>query len=134
MKHKVEQLKWLYGAFTGACVTYFLALLSSNQPVSDSLLLFLATCLFAGLLPVFAGFTFAHAYLIEDQTPAKKIEAALGSERVRNLTRYALWSFFVAFVLLVSHFSLIAGAFMLGGSWYIRDELKAFIGSVRDGT
>ena len=134
MKHKVEQLKWLYGAFTGACVTYFLALLSSNQPVSDSLLLFLATCLFAGLLPVFAGFTFAHAYLIEDQTPAKKIEAALGSERVRNLTRYALWAFFVAFVLLVSHFSLIAGAFMFGGSWYIRDELKAFIGSVRDGT
>ncbi|MEO9522689.1 MULTISPECIES: hypothetical protein [Marinobacter] len=134
MKHKVEQLKWLYGAFTGACVTYFLALLSSNQPVSDSLLLFLATCLFAGLLPVFAGFTFAHAYLIEDQTPAKKIEAALGSERVRNLTKYALWAFFAAFVLLVSHFSLIAGAIMLGGSWYIRDELKAFIGSVRDGT
>lgn len=133
MKHKVEQLKWLYGAFTGACAAYFLALLSSNQPVSDSFLLFLATCLFAGLLPVFAGFTFAHAYLIENQTPAKNIEAVLGSEQIRSLTRYALWALFAAFVLLVSHFSLIAGALMLGGSWYIWDEIAVFMERVRDG-
>ncbi|MBZ2167425.1 hypothetical protein [Marinobacter sp. F4216] len=80
MKHKIEQMKWMYGAFTGACVTYFLALLSSSQPVSSSVPLFLSTLFFAALLPIFAGFTLTHAYLIDQQIPAKKAEAALSSE------------------------------------------------------
>ncbi|HIF9128064.1 TPA: hypothetical protein ACX6RS_000493 [Photobacterium damselae] len=104
----INQLKWIYSALSGICVTYFFALFSGSSSINSSFFLNLSTISFAICLPIFISFSTVHIILIENKENSERCIELLSQHWVTKITSFALILICVAFTSLIGYFSSIA--------------------------
>jgi hypothetical protein len=130
--HKFEQLRWMYGVFTGVSVAFFFSLIGTTISFSDKPLLLLSAVIFAIILPVFTCFTLINLYIIEEGIPQDKALKVLESKRAELISRYAIYGLVTALIFLVFHLSLIAGLVMVTSTLAIFVEFSSLISGFKD--
>ncbi len=127
MLKRVEQLKWLYSSLAGVCLVFFLTLLSSKQPATESLCLLISSIFFAIAFPIYVAFATAEISILEVQPSDKKIQSLLGQRWVVILTQFVNLALTVAFTFLAFHLSYWIGLFMLITGLIVLLALRKFI-------
>ncbi|EHG1331706.1 hypothetical protein [Vibrio vulnificus] len=126
---KYEGYIWLSSALSAASFAYFMAILSGNVDISQSLLLELATFSFA----ISLGLNCAIAFIAFNNKLTGK-GSALDSEYV-GVQRFHTWSllsFIVAVLALVASFSFLAALAMFSATFYVAYQYSIEEAGIRE--
>lgn len=113
MNPRFKRAYHMQSALTGVSAAYFLALLSSNAKVCDSIFLFLSSLSFGILLPIYAATLAAHSICLDKDFTDEAIIEATDAKWVIKIADCSSRMVFAAFAFLVCHFSIFIGACMI---------------------
>lgn len=130
--YKIEQLKWVYGGFSGICLAFFLTILGANQSIGSSMPLFLSSIGFGACLPIFTVFTLVHAMFLEERRHDKEMELALSAKWIQRLTQFSVLMFCLSITFMLFHISKALGVVFLMSAVVMLLLLKKFRGSLHE--